>query len=210
MIMRPPLGLAVPVAWIRRHTNPWRWQALFVLRNRVQVAAAPACVSSEPNTGRRACGSTHPRSAGGPRRTVLRTGSRRRRRRPRAVAAHRRHARRPRGPPRRRAPSCERRSRSPTEHRHKDRARATTVRVPFPSEEETHVPAYVIADVEVFGPDGFKEYLDRMPEILVRHGVEYVVRGGETEVLEGDWTPTRLVILRFDDMEHARRWYSSD
>ena len=72
------------------------------------------------------------------------------------------------------------------------------------------MPAYVIADVEVFDFDGFKEYLDRMPEILARYGVEYVVRGGETDVLEGDWNPTRLVILRFDDMEHARRWYSSD
>ena len=72
------------------------------------------------------------------------------------------------------------------------------------------MPAYLIADVEITDPDGFKEYHDRMPEVLARHGVEYVVRGGETEVLEGDWNPTRLVILRFDDLEHARRWYLSD
>jgi uncharacterized protein (DUF1330 family) len=46
--------------------------------------------------------------------------------------------------------------------------------------------------------------------MLARHEVEPVVFGGSTQVLEGDWNPTRLVILRFRDMEHARAWYVSD
>jgi len=72
------------------------------------------------------------------------------------------------------------------------------------------VPAYVIADVEITDPDGFETYRDRVPESLARHGVEYVAFGGTTEVLEGDWNPSRLVILRFEDVEHARAWYASE
>jgi uncharacterized protein (DUF1330 family) len=29
-------------------------------------------------------------------------------------------------------------------------------------------------------------------------------------VLEGDWQPPRLVLLEFDDLEAARRWYASE
>jgi uncharacterized protein (DUF1330 family) len=71
------------------------------------------------------------------------------------------------------------------------------------------VAAYVIADVEVEDADRFAEYREAAPEVLRLHGVEYLARGGEIEVLEGDWRPSRLVILAFDDLEHARRWYES-
>ena len=38
---------------------------------------------------------------------------------------------------------------------------------------------------------------------LGRRG-EYLVRGGAFEVLEGDWQPTRLVLLRFPDMQSGK------
>ena len=34
-------------------------------------------------------------------------------------------------------------------------------------------------------------------------------RGGRIEVLEGDWTPGRLVLLEFPSMDLARAWWSS-
>jgi hypothetical protein len=36
------------------------------------------------------------------------------------------------------------------------------------------------------------------------------VRGGELAVLEGDWEPSRLVVLEFEDLEAAKRWYDSE
>jgi uncharacterized protein (DUF1330 family) len=71
------------------------------------------------------------------------------------------------------------------------------------------VAAYVIADVDVFDAERFAEYRERAPDVLTLHGVRYLARGGAVDVLEGDWSPTRLVILAFDDLEHARRWYES-
>jgi len=69
--------------------------------------------------------------------------------------------------------------------------------------------AYVIADVTIEDAEKFDEYLARAPDVLRVHDVKYLARGGEVVVLEGDWSPTRLVILEFDDVDHARRWYES-
>jgi len=43
----------------------------------------------------------------------------------------------------------------------------------------------------------------------VRWG-RFVVRGGDLAVLEGDWHPSRLVMLEFEDLEAAKRWYESE
>lgn len=35
-------------------------------------------------------------------------------------------------------------------------------------------------------------------------------RGGELAIFEGDWQPSRLVVLEFEDLATARRWYQSE
>ena len=35
------------------------------------------------------------------------------------------------------------------------------------------------------------------------------MRGGEIAVLEGDWSPKRLVVVEFDDLEAVKRFYDS-
>jgi uncharacterized protein (DUF1330 family) len=42
-------------------------------------------------------------------------------------------------------------------------------------------------------------YKRDVAKIIARHGGEYLVRGGEFEVIDGDWQPARLVLLRFPD-----------
>ena len=39
-------------------------------------------------------------------------------------------------------------------------------------------------------------------------GGTYLVRGGDPEVLEGDWNPSRVVILRFKDRQSAKTWWA--
>ena len=42
-------------------------------------------------------------------------------------------------------------------------------------------------------------------------GGEYLVRGGDFKVLEGDgMKPTRLVLIRFPSEEHFKTWYHSE
>ncbi len=71
------------------------------------------------------------------------------------------------------------------------------------------MPAYVIANVEVTDAVAFGEYLKAAPATVAAHGGTYVARRGAVEVLEGDWAPTRLTILKFDGVGQAKAWYES-
>jgi uncharacterized protein (DUF1330 family) len=69
--------------------------------------------------------------------------------------------------------------------------------------------AYVVVDVEVTDPAGFDEYRQQVPATIAHYGGRYIVRGGQTETLEGHWAPKRVVILEFPDRATARAWWSS-
>ncbi|MET8121997.1 DUF1330 domain-containing protein [Micromonospora sp. NPDC005189] len=56
--------------------------------------------------------------------------------------------------------------------------------------------------------DDVLEYLERIDATLVPFGGRFIVHGGTTEVLEGDWSGD-LVIIEFPDMIKARAWYDS-
>ena len=45
---------------------------------------------------------------------------------------------------------------------------------------------------------------------MAKFGGEFIVRGGEIETLEGDFTHERVVVIAFPTMEAARSWYRSD
>lgn len=69
--------------------------------------------------------------------------------------------------------------------------------------------AYVIADIDVQDPSRYDTYKRLAQEAIARHGGRYLVRGGKTRKLEGDWSPQRVVVLEFSDMEAASRFYNS-
>ena len=69
--------------------------------------------------------------------------------------------------------------------------------------------AYVIVEVDVKDPDGYAAYGELAQESVARHGGRFVVRGGEFEVIEGEWAP-RIVMLEFESLDAVRQWYHSD
>lgn len=69
---------------------------------------------------------------------------------------------------------------------------------------------YIIAELDVTDPQVFEQYRGLVGATIEKYGGEYVVRGGESEKIEGDWTPNRLVIIRFDSVARAKEWYYSD
>jgi uncharacterized protein (DUF1330 family) len=69
--------------------------------------------------------------------------------------------------------------------------------------------AYVVVDVTVHDPESYREYVRLAPPTVGRYGGRYLARAGHTEVLEGDWTPGRLVILEFDSAARAKQWLDS-
>ena len=69
--------------------------------------------------------------------------------------------------------------------------------------------AYLLADLDVKDAAGIANYRDKVGGTITKYGGRFVVRGGAHEVLEGDWRPTRLVILEFPNMDALKRWYHS-
>jgi uncharacterized protein (DUF1330 family) len=71
------------------------------------------------------------------------------------------------------------------------------------------MPAYVIAETDVHDPGRYERYRAAVPDTVAACGGRFIARGGELAVLEGNWRPKRLVLLEFDDLEAAKRWYES-
>ena len=69
--------------------------------------------------------------------------------------------------------------------------------------------AYVIVDIAVLDPEVYETYKRLAPTSIATYGGHYLARGGATQVLEGTWTPNRLVILEFPTAELARAWWAS-
>ena len=69
--------------------------------------------------------------------------------------------------------------------------------------------AYLLVDCEVTDPVRYEEYRAVAPEAIGRYGGRYLVRGGETVRLEGDWIPRRVVVLEFPTLDAAKAFYDS-
>ncbi|MBJ2160090.1 DUF1330 domain-containing protein [Variovorax sp. IB41] len=69
--------------------------------------------------------------------------------------------------------------------------------------------AYIIANIEVTNPAQYEDYKKWSTEAMKAHGAEVCVRGGKIEVLEGDWAPQRIVVLKFPSVEAAKKFNES-
>ena len=68
---------------------------------------------------------------------------------------------------------------------------------------------YIIANVQVTNPTQYEEYKKWSSAAMQAHKAEVCVRGGQVQVLEGDWSPERIVILKFPTFEAARAFYDT-
>ncbi len=69
--------------------------------------------------------------------------------------------------------------------------------------------AYVLAEIEITNPEGYKEYTKAVPATIAKYGGRFLIRGGESEALEGEWPQRRRVLLEFPTMDAARKWWHS-
>jgi uncharacterized protein (DUF1330 family) len=71
------------------------------------------------------------------------------------------------------------------------------------------MPAYLIAHATVTDPDAYETYKRLAQAAIARYGGRYVVRGGTTTILEGNWKPSRLVVVEFPSLAAAEAFYDS-
>jgi uncharacterized protein (DUF1330 family) len=72
------------------------------------------------------------------------------------------------------------------------------------------VPAYVIIETDVTDAEQYEKYKAASPGAIAAGGGRFLVRGGDLAILEGDWQPSRLVVLEFKDLAAVKRWYQSE
>ena len=70
--------------------------------------------------------------------------------------------------------------------------------------------AYVIVDMKISDPQQYKGYMAAAPAAVKAFGGEYLVRGGRHVVMEGQWQPTRIAMLRFPSLEAAQSFYDAE
>jgi uncharacterized protein (DUF1330 family) len=70
--------------------------------------------------------------------------------------------------------------------------------------------AYVLADIDIKDSVAYRDYVAAVPATIAAYGGKFIVRGGQTETLEGDWSPGRFVIIEFESVEQAKAWWDSD
>lgn len=70
--------------------------------------------------------------------------------------------------------------------------------------------AYVIVEVSIVDKIIYEEYKKLTPAAIAAFDGKFIVRGGRTETLEGDWQPERMVVVEFPSVEIAREWWHSD
>ena len=63
--------------------------------------------------------------------------------------------------------------------------------------------AYLILDLAIHDLDKFMEYIDRIPAFIKKHAGRYIVQGVKPTVMEGDWSPQRMVVIEFPSKENA-------
>ncbi len=66
---------------------------------------------------------------------------------------------------------------------------------------------YGVFDVEVTDPALYETYKAGTEASIKAAGGTYIVRGGETELLEGGPSPNRMVILEFPTKAAFDAWY---
>ncbi len=53
-------------------------------------------------------------------------------------------------------------------------------------------------------------YLQKVKSVVEKFGGEYLVRGGEMNIIEGDWPNERNIVIKFPSREKAMEWYNSE
>lgn len=71
------------------------------------------------------------------------------------------------------------------------------------------MPAYVIVNVGNTTSAEYDGYKATAQKTVAQYGGRYLARGGKMKVVEGEWKPSRIVVLAFDSFDQALAWWNS-
>jgi uncharacterized protein (DUF1330 family) len=68
---------------------------------------------------------------------------------------------------------------------------------------------YVISEIEILDETAAKSYMKLAEYSITKYEGRYLVRGANAEVMEGEPSKRKVVIVEFPSMERAHEWYES-
>ncbi len=71
------------------------------------------------------------------------------------------------------------------------------------------VSAYIHIHIHVTDPKRYSRYQELAPASMKAYGARVLAKAKQPEMLEGEASHPVSVLLAFDDVETARRWYTS-
>jgi len=72
------------------------------------------------------------------------------------------------------------------------------------------MPAYAIVQINITNHENYREYLQKVTQVVTKYKGEYIVRGGKFEKMLGNWNYERTVVIKFPTFEIAMKWYNSE
>ena len=62
---------------------------------------------------------------------------------------------------------------------------------------------------ELTDPELMSKYRDKVRGTVEQYGGQYLASDGHVEVIEGEWSPLRTVLIAFKTREDLDRWWNS-
>ncbi len=73
------------------------------------------------------------------------------------------------------------------------------------------MPVYFIAEIqEITDQTSYLEYIGLAEKIVNKHGGKYLVKGGNSITVSGDWEPIKIIVIEFEDIEKLQSCFNSD
>ena len=73
----------------------------------------------------------------------------------------------------------------------------------------TSKKGYVIVEGNVTDPVKYEKYKALSPIAVAAYGGKWLTRGGAVTPVEGGWEPTRIVVIEFESVAQALKFYNS-
>ena len=70
--------------------------------------------------------------------------------------------------------------------------------------------AYAIVDIHILDIEHYLDYQHAIRPLVEAAGARYLARGGEFKVFEGDFVPSRLILIEFPSLEAMEEFYHSE
>ncbi|SFF45784.1 Uncharacterized conserved protein, DUF1330 family [Paenibacillus algorifonticola] len=70
--------------------------------------------------------------------------------------------------------------------------------------------AYLVIDIDISNPVNFKEYENKIFDVIAHFGGRPIVHDNNVTTMEGDWQPKRLVILEFPNKQSIEAFFNSE